>query len=187
MGKNALSYEFGRVFERGGENPRPIRIVRTQSGLIIVNVVVIEQFQQKKSRVRQQAGRDPQMQKFLDAPYAQSKADGDYIDTFAEWHELDIMGDKAEALITDPQFGNGCVIDVIGATYEIDGMFTGRDGVLRHRRKETIGDKVGEVKIRYPRRDHETLEPLWNGIDELPKPGGSGGGQARQYSDDEGI
>lgn len=188
MGSNAISYEFGRVIERrGGEKPRLITPKRTESGLVILELVIVEQMQERMDRAR----KNPALKQFVNDPRNEGKSDTDWIDTFAEWHELTIFGAKAEALIQNPEFGHRAVVDVVGATYEIGGLFEGRDGVTRQRRRETIGDKKGEITMRFPRPEEEGRTPLWDGISDLPKPGrgegGGGGGGGREYADNEGI
>lgn len=175
---NKIGYT-GRIIVRAGET---IPFERTSTGLYILGpFVVAEDHQQKVSRVRKQ----PKLAHILEEEHNFGKADDDYITVATSWHRVKVIGDKAAVLAQDAKFNKGALIDV-EASYEEDTTpWVDREGITRTSRPESIGDKMGSVNIRFG--PFEEAAPLWDGISDVPEPQRRGGGQAREYRDDEGF
>lgn len=177
---NKIEY-VGRVTVRKGET---IPFARTSSGMYILGpVVVAEDHQKKVSAVR----RDPRLASILGEERNEGKGDEDYITVATSWHRVKVFGDKAAELAQDEDFGKGALIEV-EASYEEDPVpWVTRDAVTRTSRPETIGDRVGGIKIKFGPFEENKTGAIWDGISDVPEPARGGGGRAREIRDDEGF
>lgn len=175
---NSINYT-GRVVVRKGES---IPLIRTDGGLYILGpVVVAEDHQMKKGRAR----KNPRLNDVVNNERNEMKSDDDYITYATSWHRVEILGDQAEALAQDEEFGAGALIDVEASYTEDDTPWVDRGGVTRTSRPESIGDKFGSIKVRFAPREPQAI---WDGISDLPsRRAGSGGGAQREYAEDEGF
>lgn len=180
MANNLITYR-GRVVVRKGES---IDFARTSGGLYILGPFwVVEDHQQKVGRVRKQ----PKLSHLLELEENFGKGDDDYITVASSWHKITVMGDKAEALAQNGDFGKSALIEV-EASYEEDPVpWVDRQNVTRAGRPESIGDKVGSIKIKFPPFDDQKTGPIWDGISDVPEPRRGGGGAAREVREDEGF
>lgn len=179
MAQNSISYT-GRIRVRDGEK---IKHTRTEAGMHILELVIAEDHSMKKGR----ALKDPKLKKYAEDPYNASKGADEYIRTTTSWHRLTIFGDKAAELAQDPDINAGALIEVNEASYTEDEPWETKDGVKRAGRPETIGDQRGGITVVFPPREEEARPPIWDGVSDVPKPGGSGNGGGRQYREDEGF
>lgn len=182
MATNAISYT-GRIVVRQGE---AIKFTRTASGMGILELTLAETHSMKMGRAK----KDPKMKQYVEDPYNAAKGDDDYINTTTSWHRLTIFGDKADELAQDWEINAGALVDVMEAGYTEEGAWPTKDGVFRAGRPESIGDQRGSVTVKFPPR--EETEPIWDGISDVPTPGGNGGGGGGQFAsgelaDDEGF
>lgn len=178
MPRNSLGYT-GRIVVRDGES---IDFSRTASGMFILNLVLMESHQMKKSKAR----KDPKLKSYVDDPYNASQGDDDYINVMPSWHRITVFGDKAEQLALNPEINSGALVEVIDASYSEEAPWPTRDGVLRAGRPESIGDNHGSIDVLYPPREPKAA--IWDGLSEVPEPSrGGGGGQERQLAENEGF
>lgn len=176
---NSIKYT-GRVVVRKGET---IPLIRTDGGLYILGpIVVAEDHQKKKGALR----KDPRMKEVVEHERNEMKSDDDYITYATSWHRVEILGDQAEALAQDEEFGHGALIDVEASYTEDAKPWVDKGGTTRASRPESIGDKFGSIKVRFAPREPQAI---WDGVSDLPskRPGSSGGGGHREYSENEGF
>ena len=61
------------------------------------------------------------------------KSDDDYITVATSWHRVTVIGDQAEALAQDEEFGAGALIDVEASYTEDDTPWVDRGAVVSAR------------------------------------------------------
>ncbi|MDF2915879.1 MAG: ssb [Microbacterium sp.] len=188
--RNAIWYE-GRMVNREPKpgKQRQTKLSRSKAGKFVLDLLVAEGFQEKNSNAPE---------RFKDA----TKAADDYVNTYTAWHKVRIFADADDAdflaLVSDPQFNHGCVIE-IDASYREEAPWTDNNGMQHAGRQETIfwgKEDGGTVSIKVlpdgrvlGARDEHAV-PLYNGnFDALPQLGGSGGGgpAAPEYDENEGF
>lgn len=176
MAKNKISYE-GRIIARDSKPEFGFA-----GSLAVLKLTIAEQHSAKNK----QCQKDPNLKKYYDP----TKATEDYVNTTTSWHKLTVMGDLAERYAQDADFNHGALIVVEEASYTEEGDWETKDGVKRAGRPEMIGDRQGSIEIKFsPRvRDGEQAPtPIWDGLS-TPKIGGNGGGgQQREYDENEGF
>lgn len=188
--RNGIWYE-GRVVNRppkSGSQPAT-RLTRSKTGKFVLDLLIAEGFQEKNKNAPAE---------FRLA----TKGDNDYVDTYTAWHKVRVFADRNKqdflALVTDPNFNHGCVVE-IDATYREEKPWTDNGGKEHAGRRENIfwgTEDSGSITIKVladgrvlGARDEHAV-PMFNGdFDALPELGGSGGGApaAPTYGDDEGF
>lgn len=182
--RNGIWYEGRQINNR--ENTK---LSKSKSGNFVLDLLIAEQFSEKNSSAPDE---------FKDA----TKSAEDYVNTYTAWHKVRVFADAGDqsfiALITNPLFNHGCVVE-IDAQYEETKPWEDRGGRIHAGRQERIfwgKEDSGSVTIkvlpdgRTLGSREENARPLYNGnFDALPSLGGSGGGgpAAPEYKDDEGF
>lgn len=141
MAKNLIRYE-GRVINRklvnGTAVPGEAVLEKSKNGKGRVRLVIAEQFQEKNSAAHP---------KYKDA----TKGPDDYVNTETKWHRIDVWGSLEAgsallALVTDPQFNHGTIVEV-DASYRSEGYTSTKDNVRVQDDRESIfldGDPKGD-------------------------------------------
>lgn len=184
---NSIGY-VGRVIKPRDEKMLARTFVENNDGSYVLNLVIAEDHQIKKGRAKK--SRNPVFLEAANDPFNDNKTDDEYIRVTTSWHQVAVLGEKAEAYATDPAFGFGALVEVDGASYFEEAPWKTADGVERAGRPETIGDKRGDIFSKFPPRVEEgkSPEPIWDGLSAVPKNGGGGGGgETRKYNENEGF
>lgn len=187
MARNSLSYEARIVsIDKKSREPVALDFTRSANGTAILKLVLVEQHSDKKGRVL----KSPTLKHYAEDERNASKGADDYVNTTSTWHRLTVMGEKAEQYAQDADFNHGALIVIKEASYteEEPWEIKGATGVsLRAGRPESIGDYQGELEIKFAPRE-DVFGPTWDGVSEVKKAGGSGGGGAASMpSVDEGF
>lgn len=175
MAGNGITY-VGRLINNRGQ----AEFAQSKQGNHVLKLVLAEQHTERNDRAAK---------KFQDP----TKATDAYVPTTTSWHRVTVFGEEATRLATDPDVNHGALMEVVNAQYREEDDWVTKDGVKRAGRPETIGrdSRINVLErngTRYGARD-EHNEPLWDGYSSIPtlKGSGGGGGQTREYSDDEGF
>jgi hypothetical protein len=183
MAKNLIQYE-GRIINTKGQS----KLTKARTGKLVLVLLVAEQFQERNDKA------PDEFKKIELAPDA-------YVNTYTAWHKLQVFGEATDphfvALVTDPQFAHGAVVDIV-ASYREEKPWTDKGNRIHAGRRESIffaKEDGGSIRIkvlddgRVLGAREENARPFWDGRSELPGLGGTGGGgpAAPEYGDDEGF